>query len=54
MAWYYCLVHHAVEPDEACPNSERMGPYATESEAAGAPERARERSEAWDHEDADD
>lgn len=50
--WYYCLRHNRVEGEDGCANIDRMGPYATEEEAASAPARARERTEAWDAEDA--
>jgi hypothetical protein len=53
MSWYYCLVHQRVEPELACPNDERMGPYATEAEAQTALARAQERSAAFDAEDDD-
>ena len=53
MSWYYCLAHQRVEPELACPNDERMGPYATEAEAASAIERARERNAAFDAQDDD-
>lgn len=53
MSWYFCLVHQRVEPELACPNDERMGPYATEAEAADALHRARERNEAFDAGDDD-
>jgi len=48
MSWYYCLVHQKVEPEEGCPNAERLGPFATEEQAAGALDLARERNEAFD------
>ena len=48
MSWYYCLVHQQVEPEEGCPNVERMGPYETQADAARALEKARERNEAYD------
>ena len=51
MDWYYCLAHQAVEEGLGCPNSERMGPYATEHEAATALERAHQHSEEFDEED---
>ena len=50
--WYYCLRHNRVEGEDGCANYDRMGPYDTEQEAADAPLRARERSAAWDAEDA--
>ncbi len=47
--WYFCLDHMRVEEEAACPHSERLGPYASEAEAAGALQRAAERNEAWDN-----
>ncbi len=54
MSWYYCLVHKRVEPQDGCPNSERLGPYETEAEATHALELAAERSAAFDEGDDDD
>jgi hypothetical protein len=51
MSWYYCLVHQKVEPEEGCANAERLGPFATEAEAAGALDLARERNDAFDADD---
>jgi hypothetical protein len=51
MSWYYCLEHQRVEPEDGCPNSERMGPYHSESEAAMALELAAERNASFDAED---
>jgi hypothetical protein len=48
MSWYYCLEHMKSEPEEGCPNSERMGPYATQGEADAALEHAAERNAAFD------
>ena len=42
-------LHQRVEGEDGCPNKDRMGPYATEAEAAGALQRAAERNEAWDN-----
>ncbi len=50
--WYFCLTHHAVEPYDGCKSEDRLGPYATQAEAAGALEKVKERNEAWDAEDA--
>ncbi len=50
-AWYWCLDHQRVEPEEGCANYRRLGPYATKEEAAGAIELARARTEEWDAED---
>jgi len=51
--WYYCLEHQRVEPVDGCPNAERMGPYATEADAAHAMETAHARSDAYDAGDED-
>lgn len=52
--WWYCLKHLAVEPNDACPNKRRLGPYATRDEAAAALETAAERNEEWEREDRTD
>jgi hypothetical protein len=49
--WYYCLKHGRAEHGPGCPGRHRMGPYATENDAANALEHARERTEQWDAED---
>jgi hypothetical protein len=46
--YWFCLNHHRVEGEEGCRNQDRLGPYATEAEAARALERVEERNEAWD------
>lgn len=46
--WWYNLRTQKVEQGQGDPNSERMGPYATQAEAESALERARARTEAWD------
>lgn len=46
--WWYCLRHDRVEPDAGCPNSERLGPFDTADQAAGALELARKRNEEWE------
>ena len=43
------LVEEGVEGVEGCPNKDRLGPYATEAEAARAVEKAAERTAAWDN-----
>ena len=47
--FWYCLKHERVEGPEGCRNQDRMGPYASESEAARALQTAAERTEAWDN-----
>ena len=49
--WWWCLKHGAVEHGAGCPNNERMGPYETQERAAGALDRARERTAAQDARD---
>jgi hypothetical protein len=51
--WWFCLKHMAVEPDEGCPNKDRLGPYPTREEAARALQTAAERNEKWRKEDQD-
>jgi len=48
MSWYYCLEHMRSEPEDGCPNSERLGPYATQAEANTAIDLAAERNAAFD------
>lgn len=50
--WYYCLTHHAVEPFDGCKSEDRLGPYATQEDAAHALEKVRERNKEWDEEDS--
>ncbi len=47
--WYYCLVHHTVEPAEGCKAIERLGPYPTREDAEHALQLAQERNEQWDN-----
>lgn len=51
--WWYCLKHQRVEPEVGCPNSERLGPFATQDEAAHALELAAKRNEQWDENEAE-
>lgn len=48
MDWWWCLEHKRVEQGAGCANMSRLGPYASEQEAAGAPERAKARTAAND------
>lgn len=48
-AWYYCLVHSAVEPTTGCAADVRLGPYRSAEEAADALEHARLRNEQWEN-----
>jgi hypothetical protein len=50
---WYCLTHRTVEHGPGCPNKERLGPFATEQEAAHALDKVRQRNEDWDKDDAD-
>lgn len=47
--FWYCVKHHRVEGDEGCPNKDKLGPYASETDAARALEITAERNEAWDN-----
>lgn len=50
--FWFCLTHHVVEPREGCRNADRLGPYATEAEAAAALENVQRRNEEWDNDPA--
>ncbi|MDF9715801.1 hypothetical protein INN71_05385 [Nocardioides sp. ChNu-153] len=52
--WWFCLKHHTVEPRKGCRNADRLGPFATREEAAGALERVAQRNEAWEAADDDE
>jgi hypothetical protein len=52
--WYFCLKHNTVEPEVGCANKDRMGPYATQDEAAHAMQTAARRNEEWEAQDEDD
>ena len=52
--WWFCLKHHAVEPDAGCPAKDRLGPYSTPEEAARALETVRHRNEEWERQDGDE
>lgn len=52
MAYWFCLTHHEVEPQDGCPYKDRLGPYETEAEAARALEKAAERTREWDNDPA--
>lgn len=51
--WWYCLTHRTVEHGPGCPNKERLGPFATENEAAHALDKVRQRNADWDKADGD-
>ena len=46
--WWYCLRHNRPERNGDCPGKDRLGPYATEEDAARALETVRRRNEEWD------
>jgi hypothetical protein len=51
--YYWCLRHNRVEQaSNACAEKYRLGPYATEVEAAAALNKVAERNATWDAEDA--
>ena len=47
--YWYCVKHHAVEGSDGCAPIDRLGPFATEEEAAQALQKAQERNEAWEN-----
>lgn len=47
--FWYCLKHHRTEGHDGCKNADRLGPYASEPEAARALEKVQERNEEWDN-----
>lgn len=51
-AFYWCLKHSRVESgDDVCAGRDRLGPFATETEAQQALQRVKERNEEWEAED---
>ena len=52
MTWFWCLDHKRVEKDAGCGSTSRIGPYATQAEAATALERTRKREEEQEARDA--
>jgi hypothetical protein len=47
--YWYCVKHETVEHgDDICPPIDRLGPFDSKEEAAGALERAQKRNEEWD------
>lgn len=54
MSWWYCLTHNTVEEGVGCRSGDRLGPYDSESDAAAALARARERTAAEDARDRAD
>ena len=49
--WFFCIKHHTVEGPEGCAERHRLGPFATQEEAAAALEKVAERNERADAED---
>jgi hypothetical protein len=52
--YWWCLTHGRVEQDAGCPNKERLGPYATEQQAAGVIQRTAERTAQQDARDREE
>ncbi|MEP6666517.1 MAG: hypothetical protein ABJA81_08735 [Nocardioidaceae bacterium] len=50
--FYFCLKHHAVEGQDGCTASDRLGPYPTREAAEHALEKVQERNEEWDNDPA--
>jgi hypothetical protein len=51
--WWYCLKHGTVEHGPGCPGKDRLGPFASQEEAARALEIVHDRNKEWDAADAD-
>jgi hypothetical protein len=51
--YWFCLKHHRVERYEDTDSANRIGPFATEAEAARALQTIAERNEKYDREDAE-
>lgn len=49
--WWYCMRHSTVEGEDGCANIHRMGPYASQDEAARALRTAADKSEAWEQDE---
>lgn len=47
--YYWCLVHHQVEPLDGCKAADRLGPYPTAQQAAEAIQHAEANNEAWEN-----
>lgn len=47
--WFWCLTHRGVEPYEECRSEERLGPYASQEDAAQALVKLAERNKQFDH-----
>ncbi len=50
--WYWCLKHRRVEQGPGCPPEERMGPYPSREAARNWQQKARQRNQSWDEDDA--
>ncbi len=46
--YWFCLKHHTVERADGCKAADRLGPYASETEAARALDKVAERNDDWD------
>lgn len=46
--FWFCLKHHTVEGHDGCKAKDRLGPYATQAEAARALDKVAERNEDWE------
>lgn len=51
-SFWWCLRHGRVEDEAGCAHADRLGPYETREQAAGALEAARARTQARDAQDA--
>jgi hypothetical protein len=51
--FWFCLDHHRVESFEQSDSKNRLGPYDSADEAAGALDRIAAREQKWEQEDRD-
>jgi len=47
--WYFCLDHRTVERFDGCRAAVRIGPFATQEEAARALKTVERRNREWDN-----
>lgn len=50
--WWWCLVHRRAEAEPDATGADRLGPYATEEQAADALGRVASRNDEWDNDPA--
>lgn len=50
-AWYYCMKHERVEPEDGCKATDRLGPYPSPEAAEGGLQALHSREERLSEED---